>query len=1074
MDVRPEEKGVFTGLFLHAVLNGIALVFFETPANTLFLVQIGASALPWVYVATAVVLLVIGRMITRLEQRHRKPVVLRGVIGFLLATVLLLAVLGVAVGGRWVTALIMVWKDVLWVLLALEFWALAGMLLDLRQGKRLFGAIAGGQILALMVGGVAVSLLSKVLPTEALFLVSAAALLGSAGILVWIVRTHAEVLEAAEEETSSGSLRAPKRTRQSPYFKLFVVVSGLSVVVGYLVDFLFLDRIQVAIPQQQVLSQFFGFFFVGLGLLQVFSSFLLVGPLLTRVGLAGALLILPTAEVLGAGGIVMASFLGVLGVAVALAVVTKLADEVFRATLEMPSQRILYQAFPSSVRFRVQGLVETGVEPLAVGVSGLLILGFTTTPIPTALGVAVLLAGLAMTWLLRVARLGAEYPRALGRTLASQRLNPTPLQWNDPATLRVVREALRSRIPGEVIYGLQVLERLDEEELERALLEVLSHPHSAVRRYALERIEELRIDRAGHAVLARAEGEEDPTVLAAAGRCLAVLRGTEPVRVLELLRDLRPRVRRETMIGLLRNGSPEALEAAEPLVHEMANSHAVEERALVAEALGTGGGPFAGVLADLFDDPEAPARAAAAAAAGRMADPRFLPLLVEALRDPDTRTAAAGSLVLFGEEAVPATVEVLDDEESSSGARRRAARVLGRIGGSGAEALFERMGYPEEEVRVEVLSALAKTGFRAPEGEEDRVWDRVRDELDDAQWTLETIQMVGTPDQADLLEDSLEHEVRKNIQRVLSLLALVLPRDDVLQAATGIDSRSSALRAQAVELLETLVPREHRDGLLRVLERPPVVDSEGAERDAAIRRRLDEAILRPPHLSSSWARVAALYRVSRHPDPDHLEVLERALESEDPTVRETALWAGARVDASWMESRLPAFTEDPAPGVRRVARSLLGAPQLDSEGRMEPTMLLTVERVVILKSVNVFQEIPEEYLAELAASLDEMEVQEGEMIMRKGEPGSEMYIIVEGRMLVHDGDRHIAELGSREVVGEMAALDPEVRSASVTALEDSFLFRVSQRMLSQLMAERSEVAQGIIHVLCRRLRKTVM
>ena len=62
------------------------------------------------------------------------------------------------------------------------------------------------------------------------------------------------------------------------------------------------------------------------------------------------------------------------------------------------------------------------------------------------------------------------------------------------------------------------------------------------------------------------------------------------------------------------------------------------------------------------------------------------------------------------------------------------------------------------------------------------------------------------------------------------------------------------------------------------------------------------------------------------------------------------------------------------------------------------------------------------------------------------------------------------DLSERDVFGEMALLDPEPRSASVTALEDSQLFRLDQIPFYDLMADRAEVARGIIHVLTQRLR----
>jgi CRP-like cAMP-binding protein len=126
--------------------------------------------------------------------------------------------------------------------------------------------------------------------------------------------------------------------------------------------------------------------------------------------------------------------------------------------------------------------------------------------------------------------------------------------------------------------------------------------------------------------------------------------------------------------------------------------------------------------------------------------------------------------------------------------------------------------------------------------------------------------------------------------------------------------------------------------------------------------------------------------------------------------------------------------------------------------------------VLLLKSVEVFSESPEEDLLELASVLEEIETRAGERIIEKGEHGNSMYIVVDGKVRVHDGEQELRVLGSREIFGELAALDPEKRSASVTAIEDTVLFRLHERVLYEMMAENQSLTRGIIRVLCRRLR----
>ena len=135
-------------------------------------------------------------------------------------------------------------------------------------------------------------------------------------------------------------------------------------------------------------------------------------------------------------------------------------------------------------------------------------------------------------------------------------------------------------------------------------------------------------------------------------------------------------------------------------------------------------------------------------------------------------------------------------------------------------------------------------------------------------------------------------------------------------------------------------------------------------------------------------------------------------------------------------------------------------------------MLLTIERVLILKSVAIFSHVPEEELVDVASAVEEVRVPAGGEILREGELGTSLYVIVEGRVRVHAGEREVAEFGEREVFGELAALDPEPRSASVTALEETLLLQLEGSRLQELLRERAELAQGILKELCRRIRST--
>jgi len=129
-------------------------------------------------------------------------------------------------------------------------------------------------------------------------------------------------------------------------------------------------------------------------------------------------------------------------------------------------------------------------------------------------------------------------------------------------------------------------------------------------------------------------------------------------------------------------------------------------------------------------------------------------------------------------------------------------------------------------------------------------------------------------------------------------------------------------------------------------------------------------------------------------------------------------------------------------------------------------MLLTIEKVLILKSVNLFSSVPEQQLVDIATIIDLVEYESGDVIMNAGDLGSSMYIVAEGQVRVFADDRELSILGSRAVFGELAALDPEPRAASVEAIEDCTLLKLEGETLYELMMVNKELTRGIVHVLC--------
>ena len=135
-------------------------------------------------------------------------------------------------------------------------------------------------------------------------------------------------------------------------------------------------------------------------------------------------------------------------------------------------------------------------------------------------------------------------------------------------------------------------------------------------------------------------------------------------------------------------------------------------------------------------------------------------------------------------------------------------------------------------------------------------------------------------------------------------------------------------------------------------------------------------------------------------------------------------------------------------------------------------MITTVEKVLFLKSIDLFRALPSEELAQIAEIAEEVPFGKGDPVFTEGEPGDALYLVVEGTVRVHRGDKQLAEFKERDVFGEMAVLDSEPRSASVTVTEDAVLLKIGRDDFREILSERPEISLGVIKVLSRRLRET--
>ncbi len=1048
LNLEPGEERGAKLMLAHSFAMGLSTVFFETAASALFLARFEKDALPYVYIAAAVLNTLTGVFYSAALDRLPFATLMRGTLVFLLASVLALR------GGLALTSaaaiyfLLLVFYRILSALTDLEYWAVAGRLYDVRQAKRLYGMVGTGEVLARIAGSFSIPLLLKLLDVRNLLLLSALALTACLWLLLRTLPLVGETAAPAGAGAQGlGGLRSLPRLLANGYLLSLFSVIVFGVLAKYFVDYAFLSGLKSSYSDPAALASFFALFSGITQVLSLLCRLFISGPLIERHGIRFGLLVLPLFHVVCTALILLDSGLfGHMGIVFWLVVANQGIYKVLKHPIDNPSFKVLYQPLRKDQRLAAQIAVDTMVTPITTGVAGAVMLLFTVvipyTPVRFAGVMLLAFAG----WVLVARRAGEAYSRALTRALRGRLVHDGAFDWRDQRSVELLEETLGSDRPDEVLFALDLIERTGHPRFVRDAARLFSHPSPEVRRGALLRVERARPRDAAPWVMRRVSEEEDPVVREAAVRALLALAGPEATPYLmAALESSAPGVRAAAAAGLLRLGGAEGEEAALKALRSMAEAPVVAVRIAAARVVGdVQHVELDNLLARLLQDRLMEVRRAALFAAGRLADPALFPRMIRALSELRVAAAASAALIASGPAVLPALEAAF---ESSPGLRAAIARLLGRIREPRAlQFLRTHSGFADEAVRTAVLEALRAHGYATAEAERAELEHELQREVEDAATTLGARRDLGDAPEWSLLASALDHEVERNRHRMFLLLASLYDPKAVLRARDNLSHPAKDRRAYAHELLEVTLPRELRELAMPVLERL----------DAG--ERLERLAARFP-------------QAQREPVERVREILELPAGWATPWTHAVAVYCVAKAGATPLRELVGALADrDERWLVRETARACAAELGVPGFFKLERDAMLTLERVIVLKSVDMFEGASEQVLADVAAILEETRVARGETIFRKGDLGDSLYVIVEGKVRVFDGDATVGILGERDIFGELALLDPEPRSASIEALEDTQLFRLDREAFSELMAANIDIVRGVLHVLCERLR----
>jgi CRP-like cAMP-binding protein len=131
----------------------------------------------------------------------------------------------------------------------------------------------------------------------------------------------------------------------------------------------------------------------------------------------------------------------------------------------------------------------------------------------------------------------------------------------------------------------------------------------------------------------------------------------------------------------------------------------------------------------------------------------------------------------------------------------------------------------------------------------------------------------------------------------------------------------------------------------------------------------------------------------------------------------------------------------------------------------------------VLARSGIFQGVDADAAESLAKDLEMIDIRKGDVVFNEGEPGDSLYIVLSGKIKLGrraaDGRQNLVTvLGPSDMLGELSLFDPGPRTATATAVTDARLARLRKQALRPWLTNRPEIAEQLLRVLARRLRRT--
>ncbi len=1037
-DERPKESRLLLLFFLHNFFISIGTVLVYVSANLILLEHHPEVSLPIAYIVSTFAMMGVGKIY---EYYEHHLVLKKLSVRVLLAVLVLAIIMGVILFFNHSTAVaigIMVGFRVIYLLVNLEFWGVSALVFDVRQSKRLFSVIGSGDVPAKAIGAILAALIHSTSVLAILVLVAFVTFL-----LAFLTQKKTfEITDIPSHHQNKVRRHTESRMVETLFggsqlvFEMCIGLVAIAASATW-IEYNFFVNVKYKFHSQHDVITFVGYLLAITYAISTVVKLLFSSKVIDKFGLKNALLLLPIGTLLMSVFLVgMSSYKQDESSLLFDFSAAYLCFEVLRRTAFDPVFLVMFQPLSTQQRLKGHTLAKGFYEPLGMGIAGILLLiayFVHSSQIWIAFALTVILSWLALYFLNKAYK---RYIIELKNALSKRFLKSNELVVQGDA-LSIILKNLTSNKPEEVISAIDWIVKFEPKVIQNQVSFLLKNNSEKVRLHILTVIKSQHLVIDSQFLQGFNEHELNPQVRRISAE-IACAQATSPGQRSVYLNSDNIYTVQGAIIACWRLQHDEAKEKLDRLCDETKPEQLIvaleiiellrlkEYETIVRICLETGTGAI---------------KEKAIEVAGAIDSALLIKGLVHLLEDRQWGKKVINSLIRSGGRGF-AEVEALS-KGGDTALLQKVVLFSEKYQSLASERLLVRLAQNESlNVRQMALKVLGRR--TNSENYEALFENLLQEELSHAYQLLNGFGVLD--------EDILNYELGQSSNRIFYLLMLLYEKEMVQDAMMGVEHSSKEKRANALEILDNIIPRAIYKCLHTILD-----DSEIDKKIQVFEAYFTEKPVPVPIIEyilekgsnafGDWTIVVALK--SWNLRGQYNQLFEKYLLNQKKLFQEAT--------AAIVKKELY---------LKEKYKEIVAMQHGHDENEISE-----LERVIVLKNTQLFAETPENVLTSIVPIMNEVTYHEGEEVFQKGAIGNCMYVIYSGEIGIVDHDVLFATMGKGDIFGELALLDSEPRSATAVAKSDVLLFRIDQDDFFDLMEERDELLRSVLRILCQRIRR---